>query len=417
MADNKKIKYSYSRISTYKSCPLKYKFAYLDKIERDTENIEAFVGNRVHEVLQKLYTDIKICKVNSLDELLAFYNKSWEKNWHDNMRIIKNEYSTDNYRDLGIECIKRFYDRYHPFDQAITIGTELQVDLSLADERPANGSKFLYGYVDRLDQKSDGCYEIHDYKTSTTLPSQDYLDSDEQLAIYQLAIKNRFNDAEDVDLVWHFLVFDKELRSKRTDEQLDDLKGNLIETIKKIEATTAFDPIESALCEWCEYRDLCPKRKHYVKVDSLPQEEFEEESGVALVNKYVLLEAKKKEVKEFLERVDSEIEGVKQALVNYAKQEGLDIVKGVDKKARIKTETKYAFPAKNNPLRFHLDKLIREAGKWDEVSDLNPWILSKVIQENKWDKELLENIKTFGEEKQSVSVWLANLSSREKVSE
>ena len=40
--------------------------------------------------------------------------------------------------------------------------------------------------------------------------------------------------------------------------------------IDRIEAEREFAPHESALCNWCPYWDLCPVKKHLVKVEGLP---------------------------------------------------------------------------------------------------------------------------------------------------
>jgi hypothetical protein len=42
--------------------------------------------------------------------------------------------------------------------------------------------------------------------------------------------------------------------------------------IDRIEAERKFAPHESALCNWCPYWDLCPVRKHLVKVKGLPRD-------------------------------------------------------------------------------------------------------------------------------------------------
>ena len=47
--------YSPSRLSTFDNCPKQFEFRYIQKIQRDTESIEAFVGKRVHEILERLY--------------------------------------------------------------------------------------------------------------------------------------------------------------------------------------------------------------------------------------------------------------------------------------------------------------------------------------------------------------------------
>lgn len=64
--------FSRSRIRTFENCPLQYKYHYLDKIKPDVPNtVEAFMGSRVHEVLEKLYKDLRYKKLNSLEKLLT----------------------------------------------------------------------------------------------------------------------------------------------------------------------------------------------------------------------------------------------------------------------------------------------------------------------------------------------------------
>jgi len=55
-----------------------------------------------------------------------------------------------------------------------------------------NEDYVIRGFIDRLGYCGNGVYEIHDYKTSGFLPSQDKLDADRQLALYQIGIKEQF---------------------------------------------------------------------------------------------------------------------------------------------------------------------------------------------------------------------------------
>ena len=52
--------YSYSRLNTFKNCPHQYKIIYIDKIKKQDESIEAYMGKRVHETLEWLYLDCKL---------------------------------------------------------------------------------------------------------------------------------------------------------------------------------------------------------------------------------------------------------------------------------------------------------------------------------------------------------------------
>ena len=66
--------YSYSQINTYKSCPEKYKFLYLDKIRKPDESIETFMGNRVHEVVEWVFRD-RLKKFTAFDKLVLKYDE------------------------------------------------------------------------------------------------------------------------------------------------------------------------------------------------------------------------------------------------------------------------------------------------------------------------------------------------------
>jgi len=73
--------YSHSRLSCYEQCPQKYKFKYVDKVETEVEEtIETLLGVCVHKTLEKLYRDLMHQKMNSLDDLLSFLKKEWNKN-------------------------------------------------------------------------------------------------------------------------------------------------------------------------------------------------------------------------------------------------------------------------------------------------------------------------------------------------
>src|SRR3989344_4045712 len=246
--------FSHSRISTFEQCPLKFRFQYIDKAEtEEVEGVEAFLGSRVHEVLEKLYRDLKFQKLNTLEELISYYLEQWKKNWHDEVQIVREEYNERNYRLMGEKFITDYYNRYKPFDSDRTIALEQRITIEI------QGNK-IQGFIDRL-SFSDGRYEIHDYKTTASLPEQAKLDMDRQLALYAIAVRNMFRDAKKIDLVWHFLAFDKEMRSERTDEQLQELENEVLESIQAIELacdTEKFPAKESVLCDWCEFRPICP---------------------------------------------------------------------------------------------------------------------------------------------------------------
>ena len=65
--------YSHSRLSTFETCRKKFHFRYVLQIPQKTEGIEAFVGKRVHEVLERLYTFVARQQVPSLRRVIDRY--------------------------------------------------------------------------------------------------------------------------------------------------------------------------------------------------------------------------------------------------------------------------------------------------------------------------------------------------------
>ena len=398
--------YSHSQLSTYETCPQQYKLAYIDKIEVETEGIEAFMGSRVHDALEKLYRDLKVTKLNTLEELLNFYQESWDKNWNDMIQIIRKEYSAEDYRRLGERCITNYYKRYYPFDQGKTLGLEENVYFPLEEEK----GYWIKGFIDRLALVDDCILEIHDYKTSNRLPKKEDVESDRQLAFYQMGVEGKWKDIREVKLIWHYLTFDTEIHSSRTPNQLHQLRQATLELIRRIETDRQFLPKEGPLCDWCDYQGFCPKRKHLIAMGSLPPNEYLNEEGVILVNRYVELKEKKRLL---TEEIDAELAKLEEALYAYAQREEIEAVFGSDHVAKIKIETKEKYPLKGDPSRKALDEIIKKAGKWMEVSDLNPWMLARVIGRGGWPPSLVNKIKTFSTVEESRSIAVSKLKERE----
>ncbi|MBM4339843.1 MAG: PD-(D/E)XK nuclease family protein [Deltaproteobacteria bacterium] len=398
--------YSHSQLSTYETCPYQYKLSYIQKIKMDTEGIEAFMGSMVHDVLEKLYRDLKMTKLNTLEELLEFYHQCWEKNWSDTVQIIRKEYSAEDYRSLGAKCITEYYKRYYPFDQGKTLGLEETIYFPLEEEK----GYWIRGVIDRLTLLNGSVLEIHDYKTSGRLPTQKDIQSDRQLAFYHMGVEGKWKDIQEIKLIWHYLVFDVELQSLRTPEELQRLRQETMELIKTIESDREFSPRESPLCDWCDYQGLCPKRKHRVVTENLPPNEYLNEDGVNLVNRYVELKEKKGVL---VGEIDAEIARVEEALLAYAQLKELEAIFGSDHVAKIKMEVKEKYPLKGDPARRALDEFIKSAGKWMEVSDLNPWMIARVLERGGWPPSLAKKVKEFATVEKNRTITLTKLKERD----
>lgn len=406
--------YSHSKLKVFEECQLKYKLNYIDNIKRyEVEGIEAFLGLRVHEALQKLYDDLKLGKLNTLKELFKYYDSIWKKNWSENIFIAKKGFSAQQYQELGRIYIKNYYDRFSPFNQDTTIETEMRLNFSLDEE----GKYRLTGAIDRLSIKNE-IYQAHDYKTgSSTLPTQKEVDNDRQLGLYYIAIKNKWPQIKRINLIWHYLAFNQDLASSRSQENLEKLKRDTINLIDTIEKTEEFLPKESNLCAWCEYPDLCPKKKHIFTVAPLSENEYLKEPGVKLANQYAKLkmerlEISKKQAQE-LEKIEEELEKIEEAIFKYAERKQLDTISGSNCLVKVRNDTKVSFPGKNAKLRPQLELIIKQAQKWDEISTLDTFALEKIVKEKTWPQKLIEQIMSYGQIKEVKKITLSKKNEEE----
>lgn len=398
--------YSHSQLSTYETCPHQYRLHYIEKIKVDTEGIEAFMGSRVHDALEKLYRDLKMTKLNTLEELLAFYHQCWERNWNEAVQIVRKEYGPQDYRRLGEKCLIDYYHRYYPFDQGRTLGLEETIFFPLEEEK----GYWIRGVIDRLTLLDHSILEIHDYKTSGKLPTQAEVQSDRQLAFYQMGVEGKWKDIREIRLIWHYLVFDAEIQSQRSPEELQQLRQETMELIKRIESDREFSPKEGPLCDWCDYQVLCPKRKHRIVVENLAPNEYLQEEGVNLVNRYVELKERKGIL---IEELDAELKKLEEAIFAYAQRQEMDTLYGSDHVARIKVELKEKYPLKGDPSRKALDELIKNAGKWMDVSDLNPWMLARILERGGWPPSLVKRVREFSTVEKNRSIVVSKLKERD----
>lgn len=247
--------YSHSRLSSFENCPKQFEFRYIQKIPSESEGIEAFVGKRVHEILERLYLFVGRGQVPGVEKVIDRYQKLWEETYDgDRVRIVREGTPLDYYRKLGEQCLRGYYMRHYPFDESETLGIEKRVVFPLDDA----GEYRMQGIIDRISRARDGTIEIHDYKTGARVPSQRIIDQDRQLALYQIGLARTYGDDVPYRLVWHYVAKNRTCVSTRTADDLTDLRAKTIARIDEIQAATDFPAKKIALCNWCEYKDRCP---------------------------------------------------------------------------------------------------------------------------------------------------------------
>ena len=266
MASEKK--YSYSQINTYKSCPERYKISYLDRIRKSDESIEAFMGNRVHEVLEWVFKE-RVNKFTTFDKLTEKYDDLWLNAWHDKIYIADPRVNTDHIYTIGLRCLGNFCSAYGPMFNTPVYATELKLEFEIENYK-------FRGILDRVDKTVDGKWIITDYKTSKRAKGIRAAKSDIQLGLYYIAIQQNFEEANQILTGWNFLRHNKEIYLKpeevdgksdwgkfnsQMEQSTEKIKKQVVRRIKKIEKNInenhSFFPKESILCHWCYFWDEC----------------------------------------------------------------------------------------------------------------------------------------------------------------
>jgi RecB family exonuclease len=246
--------FSHSKLASFEQCAYKYKLKYIYKIKPEIEkSIESHLGSATHDALEWLYVEVLKNNIPELDEVIQKYIETWQKDFSEKILIVKKELTHQDYFNKGVKFIIDYYIKHAPFNEG-TLETEKQIWVQLEKDYPHK----VIGYIDRLSYNSKKKeYEIHDYKTASWLPDQKKLDQDRQLALYSIGIKQLFGEHHNVNLIWHYLNHNTQVESKRTPEQLEKLKHDIIKQIEKIENNTIWETNKMILCNWCEYKGYC----------------------------------------------------------------------------------------------------------------------------------------------------------------
>ncbi|MEZ5360160.1 MAG: PD-(D/E)XK nuclease family protein [Candidatus Zixiibacteriota bacterium] len=393
--------YSYSRINCYFTCPRQYKFKYIDKpqIEKKT-GIEAFMGSMVHEALERCYHLVESDKPPTRDELDNIYRNCWEENLPENLSIVREDMTVDDYFAIGRKALRWYHDEHYPFDGDITLGLERRVDISL----DGDGQYRMQGYIDRLARDKDGRLIIQDYKTGRQLPTQAEVDEDGQLALYQLAVEDMWPDNNGIVLRRYFLRFNTPLESRRTPEQLVELKQEYIRKIRLIEKAIDlknFPTNESPLCDWCEYNEICPAKGGTGVAE--PQEELPLVTGEPLqdlVDEYIALDVQKKEIGRRLDEI-------KDLLVRAAEHDNKERIEGKTAGAILITHKSIEkLPTKSaNPVVFReIEDLIKGAGLFEQFGALDMRALQKAFDDIKLPESVYDTLSQWTEKQNSPSI-------------
>lgn len=221
--------YSYSKIQTFESCAMKFKYQYIDKIKVDIDNKALRKGIMVHRMLEKNSYDIKFFNSNVIDDDYLEAKNIFE-NFKKNSKYY-NKFKSKNEVDFsisqGFENTTSFFDK----------------------------TSLIRGKIDYVYFDDDGVLNIVDFKTGKyrTLEEQ----SENQLKLYAIFIFLKNEKINEIKCSYDYVEHNKIETILFKREFLEEYKKTFNDYFNKIESTQEFKKNISPLCDWCNFKEHC----------------------------------------------------------------------------------------------------------------------------------------------------------------
>ena len=228
---------SASDIETYRTCPLKYKFARVFRIPSEPTMNQRF-GILVHQVLERYHA----AESAGLPTLLNLLDAGWRRGGFGDSEEER------QFRAKATQALVRYHDRFRD-DEAEPVWFERSFQFRI-------GPHLLRGRVDRVDRLPEGGYELIDYKTGRP-KSAAQLRDDVQLSLYAVGAREAWQ-LEAPQQSYYYVLDDAKVPVPRSDQDRDWITETVFEVADGI-LGQGFEPTPSfAACSVCDYRIACP---------------------------------------------------------------------------------------------------------------------------------------------------------------
>jgi putative RecB family exonuclease len=243
---------SYSQINCYLTCPLRYKFQYVDRIPPAFTAASLAFGSAIHEAVAAFYQTRLEGDALRPDQMLDVYRDYWGQ--AEKVKFFNGD-SEETLVDRAEQLILVFCDAVDPGIQVV--GVEEFFEFPLPELPP------FHGYIDLIEQSSEGTVTVADLKTAAKKPSSANVQTNLQLTAYALGAEALGFDPDNLSLRLDVLLKSKtpemvRLETSRTEEDRHRFIRLVHGVWNGIEREVFF-PRQDWTCSQCAWASDCQR--------------------------------------------------------------------------------------------------------------------------------------------------------------
>ena len=207
-------------------------------------------GTTAHLALQRLFDESPGDRTP--ERLYDLFREAWRELRNEEFADLFTD--VDNERAWGVESLEILSNYFGVEDPATFEPLDRELDMT-----QNVGAMTIRGILDRMEERPEGLI-ITDYKTGKAPPERYAIPAFFALKIYALLIRERLGRTPAAlrllylngPTVYEILVTDAQLDAMQ--RQLEALWA----AIDRAMGADNFPPRPGRLCDWCQYRDICP---------------------------------------------------------------------------------------------------------------------------------------------------------------
>jgi DNA helicase II / ATP-dependent DNA helicase PcrA len=271
---NRPVTLSATAIETYRTCPLRFKFRHLLKIQTAAQADLTF-GAVMHESV-RYYFKLRETGTPRFEDVELYFLRAWKDTG------FQDEYHVEQSKRDGLDQLREFVSRQNSqpspnhlvSEQAFSLdvnGVKVQgrIDQIRAlspetSDRPVPGGDLLLKGQDAAHPPSERIappgteVELIDYKTGRPKSQKD-ADKSLQLSVYALAAERALG-LRPSRLTFYSLGINEAVSSVRSAKDLEDLESEIHQVAEAIREQR-FEPTPGYACRRCDFTAICPTQE------------------------------------------------------------------------------------------------------------------------------------------------------------